>query len=83
MYNFHLPLTEELHQQLREEAAQSGQPATTLARAALARWLEERQRHRRHRQIVAFAEAQAGTSVDLDVALEQAGLEVLTGEDGS
>lgn len=78
MHNFHLPLTEELHQQLREEAAQSGQPATTLARAALARWLTERQRQRRHRRIAAFATAQAGTSVDLDAALEQAGLEVLT-----
>lgn len=82
MLNFHLPLTKELHRQLREEAAQSGQPATALAREALARWLAERQRQRRHRQIAAFAAAQAGTPVDLDAALEQAGLEALTGEEG-
>ena len=80
MHNFHLPLPEELHQQLREEAAHTGQPATVLARQALERWLTERQRRRRHAQIATFARAHAGTPVDLDPALEEAGLEALAKE---
>lgn len=83
MHNFHLPLTEELRQQLREEAAESGQPATALAREALAHWLAGRRRQRRHRQIATFAAAHAGTAIDLDTDLERAGVESLTGGEGS
>ena len=83
MHNFHLPLPEELHQLLREEAAQTGQPATVLVREVLERWLAERRRQRRHTQITAFAAAHAGTQVDLDLALEEASLEILSDEDST
>lgn len=80
MHNFHLPLPEELHQMLREEAAQSGKSATSLAREALTRWLTTQRKKRRHAQITAFAKAHAGTQVDLDLTLEAAGVAALTDE---
>lgn len=83
MHNFHLPLPEQLHQLLREEAAQTGQPATALVREVLERWLAERRCQRRHAQIAAFAAAHAGTAADLDPALEEASLEMLSDEDST
>jgi predicted transcriptional regulator len=76
-HNFHLPLPEEVHEMLREEAERSGQPATTVAREALQDWLRRRRRERRHAEIVQFASANAGSALDLDPELEQAGLEAI------
>lgn len=76
-HNFHLPLPEEIHEMLREEAEHSGQPATTVAREALQDWLRRRRRERRHAEIARFASEHAGTSLDLDPELEQAGLEAI------
>lgn len=78
--NFHLPLSHDLHAMLREEAERSGQPATSLAREALAQWLGQRRKQRLHEEISAFARAEAGTDLDLDEELEQAGLEAIRAE---
>lgn len=75
--NFHLPLPPDLHELLRDEAARLGQPATTVAREALQSWLIQRRRERLHGEIAAWAAEHAGTSLDLDKDLEQAGLEAL------
>jgi plasmid stability protein len=80
MFNFHLPLPEDLHETLKEEAACSGQPATSLAREALVSWLAQRKRQRLHEEIAAFARAEAGTELDLDEDLEQAGIDSLLAE---
>lgn len=80
-YNFHLPLSPEIHEMLREEVASSGQPATTLAREALRDWLVKKKRQRLHEEIAAFAEAHAGTELDLDEDLERAGIEAIRNED--
>jgi hypothetical protein len=74
MFNFHLPLPEDLHEMLREEVERSGQSATTLAREALFQGLALRRKQRLHEEIAAFASAQAGTDLDLDEELEQAGI---------
>jgi hypothetical protein len=66
---------------LREEVKRSGQPATTLAREALRDWLGQRKRQRLHEEIAAFAEAHAGTELDLDEDLERAGIEAIRNED--
>lgn len=79
--NFHLPLPNDLRDMLREEVERSGSPATVIARRALTEWLEERRRIRLREEIAAYASACAGTSADLDEELEEAGLEVLAGED--
>jgi len=79
-YNFHLPLSEDLHEMLREEVERTGQPATALAREALVQWLAQRKKQRLHEEIAAFAQDQAGTAFDLDEELEQAGLEALQPE---
>lgn len=81
--NFHLPLTPELHEQLREEAQLSGQPATTVAREALRTSLVERRRQRLHAQVAAFASEYAGSDLDLDEELERTGIEALRSMDRS
>lgn len=75
--NFHLPLTPELHEQLREEAEHSGQPATVVAREALQLALHQRRKMRLHKEIAAFAAQHAGSEIDLDEELERAALESL------
>jgi hypothetical protein len=79
-YNFHLPLPEELHELLRGEAQAAGQPATNLAREALADWLSQHRRARLHGEIAAFAREHAGSELDLDGDLEQAGIAVIEAE---
>lgn len=77
--NFHLPLSEEMHTLLREEARRAGKPATEVAREALETTLRERKREELRRAIAAYAAAVAGSTDDLDPDLEQAGLEHLAG----
>lgn len=79
-YNFHLPLPREIHEMLHQEVERSGQPATALAREALRDWLVQRKRQRVHEEIAAFAEAHAGTDLDLDEDLERAGIEAIRNE---
>lgn len=78
--NFHVPLPEETYRELREAAARAKQPATTLARMAIEAWLEERRAAALHAEIAAFAKRYGGTEVDLDPALEAAGIEFMLDE---
>ena len=81
MRTFHLPLPDDLHEALRREATADHRPATELARDALAGWLRVRERERVAREIHQFALDQAGTTLDLDLDLEQAGVEHLLAGD--
>ena len=74
MKNFHLPLPDHTYRCLREEAERTQVPATTLAREAIDLWLRQQARNARHEAISAYAEEMAGTKLDLDPALESAGI---------
>ena len=74
--NFHVPLSEDLYEQLRHASEQAARPATSLAREAIAEWLGRRERERLAQAIAEYAAAAAGSSEDLDEELEAAGLEV-------
>lgn len=74
--NFHLPLPEDLYAALREEATALKQPATVIAREAIEAWLRERRRASVRESIAAYAARHAGTTADLDPALEAASLEL-------
>ena len=80
VYNFHLPLPQELQEMLRAEAEASGEPATTVARNALNDWLKNRRKERRRAAIAGYAREHAGTDLDLDRDLEAAGIEVIEAE---
>ena len=82
--NFHVPLPEEMHTALRDEAAKSGRPATALAREAIEAFLRRRQKIALHESIASYARTQAGTRSDLDPELERAAIErLIDDEDGS
>jgi len=51
-------------------------PATTLARQAIESWLRERKKAAVREAIAAYAAESAGSSADLDPALEAASLEL-------
>jgi hypothetical protein len=74
--NFHLPLPEDIYQELRDEATAMKQPATTLARRAIEDWLRERRKVALREAIAAYATEHAGSDADLDPALEAASLEL-------
>jgi hypothetical protein len=63
MRNFHVPLPEETYARLRREAERCGQPATTVARAAIQVWLRQRRKLARHQAVAAFAAECAGTTL--------------------
>ena len=75
--NFHLPLPEDTYRALRDEAEAMKRPATLVAREAIEDWLRERRKAALHEEITTYAARHAGTEVDLDPALEEAGAEVL------
>ena len=77
MKNFHVPLPDETYKHLRIAAERSKVPATSLAREAIDCWLREQFRKTRRDAIAAYAAEMAGTSLDLDVELEAAGVEHL------
>lgn len=72
-----LPLSEETHRALFEEARRTGVPATRLARTAIEGWLRERERERRRDEIRRFAFEHSGTEYDLDPAMESVAAEEL------
>ena len=81
MRTFHLPLPEDLHEALRQEATAERRPATEVVRDALVRWLDERRRQRVSDEIERFAIAEAGRPLDLDADLEDASIRhLLAGE---
>ena len=77
MKNFHLPLPEPVYAQLRAVSERVQIPATTLAREAIDSWLRQQARKARHDAVASYASALAGTELDLDPALESAGIEHL------
>jgi predicted transcriptional regulator len=79
-HNFHVPLPQSLYQRLRREAARTKQPATALARDAIAFWLHTQEKTALHAAIAAYATKHAGTEFDLDKAMEQASVEYLSKE---
>ena len=76
--NFHVPLPEDLYERLRHASEQAAQPATALAREAIAQWLGQRERERLAQEIAQYAAATGGTAEDLDEDLEAASLELWT-----
>jgi hypothetical protein len=56
-------------------ADRTNQPATTLARHAIERWLREHRRTLVREAVARYAAAAVGTGEDLDEALEAASLE--------
>ena len=75
--NFHLPLTGETYDRLKEEAARERRPATIIAREAIEEWLRERRRQFVREEIAAYAAIVAGSEADLDSGLEKAAVEHL------
>ncbi len=75
--NFHLPLSAELYDELREQARRRGRPATVIAREALEEGLRVRRAQELHEEIAQYAREHADTAADLDPALEKAGLQSL------
>lgn len=81
--NLHVPLSEKLYQQLREETHRQNKPATQLARQAIESWLSQQREAFLHGEIRRYAEQMAGTEADLDTALEAATIEHLLEEDST
>jgi hypothetical protein len=79
--NFHVPLPDDLYKLLHAEAKRSKQPATALARDAIAWWLQQRRKAALHEAICAYATQYAGTAADLDQAFETASVEHLLVEE--
>jgi hypothetical protein len=77
MKNFHLPLPDQVYDQLRTEAQRSRVPATSMARHAIQTWLAARKKATRKQAIAAYAAEMAGTEFDLDPQLEAASLDFL------
>jgi predicted transcriptional regulator len=70
--NVHVPLDPELHARLVAQARRVRSPVTVVAREAIAVWTAEQERRAEGEAIRAYAEAMAGTEVDLDEELEAA-----------
>jgi hypothetical protein len=77
--NFHLPLPDETYQSIRSEAQRRKRPATVLVREVIEQWLARQRAERLHAEISDYAAKHAGTPIDLDLQLEVAGIEALTG----
>jgi plasmid stability protein len=75
--NFHVPLPDDLYEELKTEAAAGGRSASSLAREAIAHWLALHKQARVHREVLEYATAMAGTAHDLDIIVEAASLEVI------
>jgi predicted transcriptional regulator len=73
--NLHVPLPPELHAGLKSQAQRVGEPVTVLARRAIEEHLIRLQREQLAEAIGEYADAMAGTGVDLDEDFEAASLE--------
>ena len=77
MKNFHLPLPDQIYDELKAEAERSRMAATSMARYAIQTWLAARKKTARRQAIAAYATEMAVTEFDLDRALESATLDLL------
>jgi len=75
--NLHVPMTSELHGELRRLSAQIGRPTTSVAREAIEVYLRHLQKQAIDRAIQEYAQEVAGTCDDLDAELEAAGVDFL------
>lgn len=82
MHNFHLPLSDNLYNLLREESLRLHIPATELARRAINFWLKQMKKAAIHKSICEYASQNAGSGLDLDVALEKVSVEYLISDKG-
>jgi predicted transcriptional regulator len=78
--NFHVPLPDDVYEELRTEADRSRTPATVLARRAIESWLQQRRKALQHHAIAEYATRYAGSEADLDEGLEAASGEHLHAE---
>ena len=70
--NFHVPLSPETYDALREEAETRGVPATTIVREAVEGWIDDERAKRLQEEIAVYALEAAGTAADLDSELAAA-----------
>jgi predicted DNA-binding protein len=70
MKNFHVPLSDEVYQELRAQAERTGRPATALARDAIEFWLKHQRRQARATSLAEYVAEHGGGPHDLDPALE-------------
>lgn len=73
--NLHVPLDPLLYASLMAEARRTGCPATQVARQAIERLLEQRRKEEIERELAEYVQEMAGTTADLDPALQAAGIE--------
>ena len=73
VHNFHVPLQEDLYEELRAQAKRLMRPATELVRQALEQWLEQQRKAALREAIAAYAAEHAGTAMDLDPELRPLG----------
>lgn len=73
--NLHVPLDAGLYASLMAEARRTGRPATQVARQAIERLLEQRRKEEIERELAEYVRDMAGTTADLDPALEAVGIE--------
>ncbi|MFN2323835.1 MAG: hypothetical protein ABR510_12860 [Trueperaceae bacterium] len=74
--NLHVPLTEDVHAELKSQAQRVGEPATVLARQAIEDRVRALKREQIADEITAYADAMAGTEFDFDPAVLAAGMDV-------
>jgi predicted transcriptional regulator len=72
--NLHVTLPDELDAELKDQARRLGTTATAIAREAIEEWVARQKRERVAQEIRAYADAMAGTRVDLDEAFEAGGV---------
>lgn len=77
-HNFHIPLSADLYNKLKETALRLGLPATQVARQALEAWVRQQKARALHEDIADFARQHGGGEYDLDEGLEDAAIEHLT-----
>lgn len=75
--NLHVPLSVDVHGALKDAAARTGKSATALAREAIERYLRELKKQAVDAAVEAWAREMAGSEMDLDPMLGDAGLEFL------
>lgn len=74
--NLHVPLSEDVHAELKAQAQRVGEPATVLARRAIEERVRALKREQIADEITAYANAVAGTIDDFDPSISAAGMAV-------
>lgn len=75
--NIHMPLSNDLHRRLRNQAVYADKTATTMAREAMAIGLKLLERQREDAELDEWIAENAGGPLDLDPTVEAASLDAL------